>query len=304
MEENYKLAKWLNDEMTDKELLEFQSESDYHLYQKIKLYSSELEVPDFNLQKLFSKVMDAKKERPRVIALQPNWLMRIAAILVIGLGLLFTYNTFSSSSEIAENGEKTAFLLPDNSEVVLNSGSKIEYKKWNWGSNRNLNLSGEAYFKVAKGKKFQVITDIGKVTVLGTQFDVKARENRFDVTCYEGRVKVNHKHREIIITKGESVAFENGKLIYNIPEIATKPEWTNDEATFNHESLNQIIKELSRQYSIEIELKNAENNQFFTGTIPTNNLKGAIQILSSSYHLKSKKISDKKIILELVDAQK
>ena len=85
MEENYKLAKWLNDEMTDKELLEFQSESDYHLYQKIKLYSSELEVPDFNLQKLFSKVMDAKKERPRVIALQPNWLMRIAAILVIGL---------------------------------------------------------------------------------------------------------------------------------------------------------------------------------------------------------------------------
>lgn len=304
MEENYKLAKWLNDEMTDKELLEFQSESDYHLYQKIKLYSSELEVPDFNLQKLFSKVMDAKKERPRVIALQPNWLMRIAAILVIGLGLLFTYNTFSSSSEIAENGEKTTFLLPDNSEVVLNSGSKIEYKKWNWGSNRNLNLSGEAYFKVAKGKKFQVITDIGKVTVLGTQFDVKARENRFDVTCYEGRVKVNHKHREIIITKGESVAFENGKLIYNIPEIATKPEWTNDEATFNHESLNQIIKELSRQYSIEIELKNAENNQFFTGTIPTNNLKGAIQILSSSYHLKSKKISDKKIILELVDAQK
>ena len=57
MEENYKLAKWLNDEMTDKELLEFQSESDYHLYQKINLYSSELEVPDFNLQKLFSQIL-------------------------------------------------------------------------------------------------------------------------------------------------------------------------------------------------------------------------------------------------------
>jgi len=304
MEENYKLAKWLNDEMTDKELIEFQSESDFHLYQKIKLYSSELEVPYFNEQQLFSKVMEVNKEIPEVIAIRPNWLMRIAAIVVIGLGLLYTYTTFLTTSEMAGNGKKTSFSLPDNSKVVLNSGSEIEYEKWNWDNNRNLNLSGEAYFKVAKGKKFQVITNLGKVTVLGTQFDVKARENRFDITCYEGRVKVNHLHREIIITKGQSVSFSDGKLLYTENEIATKPNWTTNEVTFNQENLDQIVKELSRQYNIEIELKNAENNQLFTGTIPTNNLKEALQILSSSYHLKSKKISQQKIILELINDPK
>ena len=129
MEENYKLAKWLNDEMTDKELIEFQSESDFHLYQKIKLYSSELEVPHFNEQQLFSKVMEANKETPKVIAMRPNWFLRIAAIVVIGLGLLYTYTTFTTTSEMAEKGKKTSFSLPDNSEVVLNSDSEIEYEK-------------------------------------------------------------------------------------------------------------------------------------------------------------------------------
>lgn len=304
MEENYKLAKWLNDEMTDKELLEFQSAPDYHLYDKIKHYSSELEVPHFNEQELFSKVMTAKKESPKVIALKPNWYMRIAAILVIGLGLLFSYTTFSTTSEMAENGKQTTFSLPDNSEIVLNSGSEIEYKKWDWDNNRNLNLKGEAYFKVAKGKKFQVNTDLGKVCVLGTQFNVKARENRFDVTCYEGRVKVNYKDSEIIITKGESVAFADDKLIYHMAATSVKPEWTCGEAKFNQENLDQIVKELGRQYNIEIELKDDVNHQLFTGSIPTTNLKEALQILASTYHLKSNKISEKKIILEFIDVQK
>ena len=304
MEENYKLAKWLNDEMTDKELLEFQSASDYHVYDKIKRYSSELEVPHFNEQELFSKVMAAEKETLKVIALQPNWYMRIAAILVIGLGLLFTYTTFSTTSEMAENGKQTTFSLPDNSEIILNSDSEIEYKKWKWDSNRSLILKGEAYFKVAKGKKFQVCTDLGKVSVLGTQFNVKARENRFDVTCYEGRVKVNYKNNEIIITKGESVAFADGKLVYHMAATSVKPEWISGEAKFNQESLDQILKELSRQYNIEIELKDNVNHQLFTGSIPTTNLKEALQILASIYHLKSNKISENKIILEFIDAQK
>ena len=304
MEENYKLAKWLNDEMTDKELLEFQSATDYHLYEKIKRYSSELEVPHFNEQELLSKVISAKKESPKVIALKSNWFMRIAAILVICLGLLFAYSSFSTTYQMAENGRQTTFSLPDNSEIVLNSGSEIEYKKWNWDSNRNLNLKGEAYFKVAKGKKFEVCTDLGKVAVLGTQFNVKARENRFDITCYEGRVKVNYKSTEIIITKGESVAFADGKLVYHMAATSAKPEWTNGEAKFNQESLDQIVKELSRQYNIEIELKNNVNHQLFTGLIPTNNFKEAIQIIASTYHLKTNKISEKKIILELLDVQK
>ncbi len=291
MEENYKLAKWLNDEMTEEELIEFQSESDYNLYQKIKLYSSEIETSNFNEEELFSKVISVKKESPKVIAIQANWFMRIAAILVIGFGLSFTYYSYATSTKLAENGKQTIFLLPDNSEVVLNSGSEMEYKKWNWDNNRSLNLTGEAYFKVAKGKKFQVITDLGKVSVLGTQFNVKSRKNRFDVTCYEGRVKVDYQNQEVVITKGQTVSFENNLKIIEENISAIKPTWTSKEMEFDKENLSNVIEEIQRQYNITISVSKIETNQLFTGKIPSNNIDVTLQIIASIYHLKINKIS-------------
>jgi transmembrane sensor len=298
MEENYKLAKWINDEMTEEELIEFQSESDYHLYQKIKLYSSELETPNFNEQELFSKIIASKNKTPKVIALQPNWFLRIAAVLVVSLGLLFTYYTFSTSTQLAENGKQTTFSLPDNSEVVLNSGSEIEYKKWNWSNNRNLNLTGEAYFRVAKGKKFQVITNLGKVSVLGTQFNVKARKNRFDVTCFEGRVKVDYKNQEVIITKGQTVAFENDVKIIEGNTTETKPTWTAQEMAFEKENLANVIEEIQRQYNLTITSDEINSEQLFTGKIPSNNIVVTLQIIASSYHLRIIKINETSYTLQ------
>ena len=191
MEENYKLSKWLNDEMSAEELSEFQADKDFAIFEKIKKYSSELETPAFDEQKMLSKIVTSPKKEVKIISIYKNWALKIAAVFVISIGLFLGARNFASYTEYASNGTQNTFSLPDNSEVVLNSGSEIQYKKWNWDNNRSLNLEGEAFFKVAKGKKFEVNTTVGKVTVLGTQFNVKQRENYFDVSCYEGKVKVN-----------------------------------------------------------------------------------------------------------------
>lgn len=298
MEENYKLAKWLNDEMSEEELIEFQSEADFHLYQKIKKFSAELSTADFKEDEVLSKVLATKKAQPKVIAMQPNWFLRIAAILVIGFGLYFGYNNFSTTTELADNAKQTTFSLPDNSEVVLNSGSEIAYKKWNWDSNRNLELKGEAYFKVAKGKKFQVNTELGTVSVLGTQFNVKARNNRFDVTCFEGRVKVNYKNQEVIITKGQTVAFENDEQIIAQNTSDTKPLWTSNEIGFEKEKIVNVLKEIERTYAVTIDAKNVMSEQLFTGKLPANNSEVALQIIASTYHLKITKTSPTSYSLE------
>lgn len=286
MEENYQLAKWLNDEMTEAELKEFQSQPDYHLYEKIKRHSSELQTDSFNEDKMLNTILASKKEGAKVIPFYQNWLFRVAAILILGFGMFFTYQNFSISTEFAENGKQTTFTLPDNSEVVLNSGSAIEYKKRNWDDNRNLELDGEAYFRVAKGKKFQVNTDLGTVSVLGTQFNVKERNNRFDVTCYEGRVKVNYNQFEVIITKGETVSFENNEKIIHQTITIEKPLWTLNQMDFEKENLTNIIEEIERQYNITIESKNLQSDQLFTGKLPADNLNVALQIIASTYHLK------------------
>lgn len=298
MEENYKLAKWLNGEMTDAELKEFQAEADFPLYEKIKNYSSQLETPSFDSEKILSNVITAKNKTPKVIDMKPNWFLRIAAVLVIGLGLLFTFNTFSSSNEIALNGKQTTFLLPDNSEVTLNSGSEIKYKKWNWDENRNLNLDGEAYFKVAKGKKFEVNTTLGKVAVLGTQFNVKARNNRFDVTCFEGKVKVNYKNQEVFLTKGKTVSFENDVKIIEQTISDSKPLWTSNEMLFEKEKLANVLEEIQRQYNITIDATKVNSEQLFSGKIPSNNIDVALQSLTSIYHLKYLKSTNSKYIIE------
>ncbi len=295
MEEDYKLAKWLNNKLSEDELVEFKKDSDYELLHKIKENSAFLSTPSFDENRILQNVLKSKKDT-KVISLQ-NWFVKIAAVFVIGLGLYFGTQTILTTTQSAEIGNKANFLLPDNSEVALNSDSEIEFKKWNWENNRTLDLKGEAYFKVAKGKTFEVNTSLGKVTVLGTQFNVKARNNRFDVTCFEGKVKVKYKSQEIILTKGELISFENNQKIVAKNILDIQPSWINKEVSFEKENLVNVLLEIERQYNITFNYKNIETNQLFTGKIPTDNIDVALQIISASYHFEIQKDSTKSYII-------
>ena len=85
---------------------------------------------------------------------------------------------------------KTEFHLPDSSFVALNMGSELYYTKKGWQTERRVELKGEAFFKVKKGSIFEVETDQGIISVLGTEFNVKSWNNYFEVTCYSGLVRV------------------------------------------------------------------------------------------------------------------
>jgi ferric-dicitrate binding protein FerR (iron transport regulator) len=296
-EENHELAKWLAGEMTEKELLAFQQSPGYDTYVKIATYSSQLTAPDFNANDLYQNTISRKISTPKALPIYPKKWLQIAALFVVLLGLSFFIKSSVTTTELAENGKQTHFSLPDHSQIVLNSGSSIDYKQWNWDNNRNLNLDGEAYFKVAHGKKFEVRTKLGSVTVLGTQFNVKARNNRFDVTCYEGRVKVEYHNQTVIITKGTSVTFD-ADYFERKAITSQKPEWTAHQIVFSNEKIQNIIEELERNYNCNIVLNTKENNQLCTGTVPSNDIKTALAIITSTYHLKISKFETNKIILE------
>lgn len=288
MEKEYDLAKWLDGSMTGSELEAFERSPEFSSYQKIASYSTQLRTPEIDPEEMYRKAIEAPQEKA-VIAMRPNWFLRIAAILVIGLGLFFATAPMVTSTETAQNGEQQIFQLPDNSEVTLNSGSEITYKKWNWDDNRKLELQGEAFFKVAKGKTFDVHTELGTVTVVGTQFNVKSRGKRFEVTCFEGKVKVANGTKKVLLTKGQSVAFDNGQQFEPVANSGSVPSWMTDELTFSAESFESVIAELERQYNIRITTDTISVSQKFTGTLPAGNLETALQIISSAYNLKIKK---------------
>ena len=285
MEEQHDLAKWLEGKMTGSELEAFERAPEFAEYQKIKTYSAQLQTPDFDTNNMYQTIVSQPKSQP-VIQLKPNWFLRIAAVLILALGLFFASGALLPQTEMAENGKQHIFQLPDASQVTLNSGSEIEYKKWNWNKNRSLELQGEAFFKVTKGKTFDVYTNLGKVTVVGTQFNVKSRDKRFEVSCFEGKVRVANNGRVVFLTKGQSVAFENGKALDIAASTDTKPSWMNSQMIFYAENLEAVIAEMERQYAIEITSKNIRSSQKFTGTIPAENLEMALQIISSAYNFK------------------
>lgn len=297
MKENRLLAKWLNNDLSADELAEFEASPDFEKYQKIKNYTDHLEVADLDENTMLSNILSQKKVVPKVVPLYKKWMFQAAAILVLALGIAFAFKYFVPQTQTADFGERTTFSLPDNSEVVLNSGSEINYKKWNWDSNRRLELKGEAYFRVAKGRRFEVQTSLGKVSVLGTQFNVKARKNRFDVVCYEGRVKVNYANTQILLTHGQSVTFENGKQFNSVVHVV-KPEWIDNQIAFYQENIKSLLDEVQRQYNITIELKAKDTTSLFTGKLPTKDLDVALQIISTTYHLEAKKVSKNKIIFD------
>jgi len=289
MQENH-LAKWLNNELTDAELAEFKNSEAFATYERIMLATDSIETIDFNVDEalLAIKNQQALKDK-KLIQLHPfkKFLRVAAAIAIIITGTYFYMNSLDTSfkTEYAENRE---VILPDNSKVLLNADSKLSYNKKNWNTDRNINLKGEAFFKVAKGKRFTVVTDAGTVAVLGTQFNVENRNDFFEVTCFEGLVSVTYNEKETKLAAGESFVAINEVITSDKLANVKTPSWVNAESTFKSVPLKFVLEEFQRQHNIIVETKNIDLNQHFTGSFSNKDSKLALQSISTPSRIKFK----------------
>ena len=213
------------------------------------------------------------------------------------IALLFStvyYLTGTSQSFSTSYGEQLALVLPDGSEVLLNSKSTLTYKKSDWfDGERTLELSGEGYFKVKKGSTFSVQSTNGKVSVLGTQFNVKTNPSYFEVLCYEGRVQVQNKEETAILTQGLSFRKIENNLTEKGVFTNTKPNWLNGESSFNNSPLKFVLEELEKQYQVKIDATNFDTTILYTGTFTNTNLNLALQTICVPLSIQFEIIEDK-----------
>ncbi|TLP82126.1 FecR family protein [Maribacter sp. ACAM166] len=294
MQENY-LAKWLTDELTEAEMVEFKKSEDFATYQKIKESASILEGPKFDIDKAWSSLEQTKsKEQPKVFTLTPfKAFIRIAAVIAVLLAGSFFYLSTLNESFTTEYAENKTITLPDTSEVILNAESKLTFSEKQWDDNRNVNLEGEAYFKVAKGKKFTVATAQGLVTVLGTQFNVENRKDYLEVTCFEGLVSVTINGKETKLSAGNSLLAINGKRTMSKATVNGKPSWLTKESSFRSIPLHFVMDELQRQFNIKIITKNIDKGQLYTGSFSNENLELALKSISVPLQIKFNLDGDK-----------
>jgi len=165
------------------------------------------------------------------------------------------YNTITTPK-----GGQYQVKLQDGSLVWLNSGSSLQFPISFNNRGRNVKLSGEAYFEVAKDKKrpFKVnVNGTSEVEVLGTHFNISAYQDepKVSTTLLEGSVKVHRGKLNQIISPGQQAQIcqaKQGIAVNNNVDIEEITAWKNGYFIFNDESLESIMKKVSRWYNVEV----------------------------------------------------
>ncbi len=223
------------------------------------------------------------------------WTSGIAA----AIALLFIALPFINSQDLQQYatqiGEVESVTLPDQSIVEVNTLSSISFDSKDWKNVRAVKLEGEAFFKVEKGKKFSVVSSNGTVNVLGTQFNIYDRNNKYEVECLEGRVSVELKSgKEYILNGGDRLSLGNDGEINLERTSVDKIDWMNDFVELKNAPLKDVLEEMGRYYKFEVESNQNLENFPYSGFFSTKSLDSAIyQVLwplNIEYELQGNKL--------------
>jgi len=211
---------------------------------------------------------------------------------------VISYNTVSTP-----RGGQYQIVLSDGSKVWLNAASSIRFPTAFSGSLREVELTGEAYFEVAKNKEkpFQVKVRDMKIAVLGTHFNVKAYEDEAETktSLLEGSVKIIQGKEAGLLKPGQQavINFKDDKVKIATADMVEVIAWKNGLFRFEGANIETIMREIGRWYDVEIVYAGKVPMRRFEGKINRNaGLSEVLRILELSNVKFS--IAGKKIIVQ------
>ncbi len=175
------------------------------------------------------------------------------------------YNTLTTA-----RGEQYQVFLPDGSKVWLNAASSVKFPL-SFGAlkERRVYLTGEAYFEVSKDKlrPFRVVSEQQVVTVYGTHFNINSYgdEAAVKTTLLEGSVDVNGT----LLKPNQQAVLAGGKINVIPVRVDNVMAWKNGYFRFSEESLESIMRKVSRWYDVEVEFQNPSLKKVEFGGVMT-----------------------------------
>ena len=174
-------------------------------------------------------------------------------------------------------GGEYQLVLPDGSKVWLNSGSTLRFPTAFIGSERIVELKGEAYFDIAKNPKMPFLVRTNNamdIKVLGTQFNVMAYddEKNINTTLVEGSVEVLKGSEKTNLKPGQEAILNRGSGNIKVAQADLEQAiaWKNGYFIFYNENIESIMRKVSRWYNVDIVYQGNLNNKDFVGTISRN----------------------------------
>lgn len=234
------------------------------------------------------------------------WWQRVAAIIILPLLLLMGYlmNRESLTAEVAyqevfsPSGVRSQISLPDGSKVWLNSGSRLKYPVVFKSGERDVYLSGEAYFEVHSDKSnpFVVATERLKVKATGTAFNVEAysTDTVVAVTLVHGKVNVNiNNEKNIDLAPNQRVCYNNLSGTYRLTEADTYKwcAWRNGVLVFRDDRLDYVFKKIGLMYNVDISVKNPQiASQLYRATFEGESLDEILRLMKMTAPIRYEKI--------------
>lgn len=208
-------------------------------------------------------------------------------------GAKLEYNAASGSSkEILYNtiatprGGQYQVELPDGSHVWLNASSSLRFPTAFTGSERRVEVTGEAYFEVAKNAAMPFVVRAGEaeVRVLGTHFNVMAYadEPTLQTTLLEGSVKFVKGNSISLLKPGQQSQLAPGSSIKVVSDVDVDKvmAWKNGLFKFQDADIATVMRSLSRWYDVEVVFQNKNiNDQFLLEMPRSSKLSDVLKVL-------------------------
>jgi ferric-dicitrate binding protein FerR (iron transport regulator) len=268
-----------------------------------------------------------------------NLLWAAATVLLIA-SLSFLYwqkegkvATQSLGNVVAtKKGSKSQVTLPDGTRVWLNADSRLAYVGDFQGAIREISLTGEAFFDVAKDPKrpFVIHANSIDIKVLGTVFNLRsyAGESTTETALLHGKIEVtlhNQPDNKIILKPNEKLIVSNAitndnsknaeaakedelietpmltlsKIRYASKDsLPTEAFWVQNKLAFDNETFEKVASKIERWYNVEIVIRNEQvKERHYTGYFEGNTLEDVMEALHISGGI-NYKIRPGKVIVE------
>jgi ferric-dicitrate binding protein FerR (iron transport regulator) len=204
------------------------------------------------------------------------------------------YNTVMTA-----RGETYSLVLADKSKVWLNAASSIKFPASFTGNERRVEITGEAYFEVAKDAEKRFIVSAKGITteVFGTHFNINTYNNEFAtrVTLLEGNIQVNKNN---VQPGQQAVVNDNGHLeITSNIDLEQVVAWKNGEFQFGDKTdIKTAMRQVERWYDIDVEYRGTFNSHIGGSISRTASLPKILKMLEKTGVVKFE-IQDKRIIV-------
>jgi len=249
------------------------------------------------LDKFKSKILNERELEIRKLKFVQHF-YQYAAILLLAiiLGGLYLYNgktveqPLTYNTLVAENGQISKALLPDQSVVWLNSGSSITYNNEFGLKNRDIQLTGQAYFDVTKNRDLPLVVSCGEinVNVLGTRFTAETYPDELEISVIlvEGLVELTDKDSKNVfatLRPNEMMVYNKQDNNFKISDVVAEryTSWRDGIIHIYDQPLSDAVAKLEKRYNQQIILEAGLEDYKVTFSVKNEDFNDVLEMLLS-----------------------